>query len=257
MSVRWITAVWEGSPYKGERLLIHLALADFANDEGICWPSQRTLAHKARCTEGFVGVALKQMMSDGHLEVERAAAGRGNPARYRLKKPPTANTLSEKPDSGTEETPFPNENTPYIGTVNKPSLLPPGFDEFWKVYPRKVAKADAAKAYAKVMKGPSAPTVEQLLEAVARYAKAQKDPQYVAHPATWLRQGRWEDEQEAPAAAPKPRDMELDNAYGAVAPMAHLGRSWEECLEMLERYDSRVVEPCKALYDQIRSSRQR
>ena len=255
MSVRWITAVWEGSPYKGERLLIHLALADFANDEGICWPSQRTLAHKARCTEGFVGVALKQMMLDGFLEVERAAAGRGNPARYLLKKPPTGNTLSEKPHSPTEETPFPNENTPLNRTVNKPSLIPPGFEQFWKLYPRRVAKADAMKAYAKVMKGPDAPTVDRLLEAVTRYAKAQTDPKYVAYPATWLRQGRWEDEQEAPAAAPKPRDSTLDNAYGIIAPFAHLGKSWEECLEAISHYPERVIEPCKALYDQIRSSR--
>lgn len=255
MSVRWITVVWERSPYKGERLLIHLALADFANDEGICWPSQRTLAHKARCTEGFVGVALKQMVCDGFLEVERAAAGRGNPARYLLKKPHSGNTLSEKPHSPTAETPFPNENAPYIRTVNEPSLIPQGFDEFWKAYPRRVAKADALKAYAKVMKGPGAPTLEQLLQAVARYAKAHTDPKYVAYPATWLRQGRWEDEQEATAATPKPRDITLDNAYGVVAPMAHLGRSWDECLEMLERYPERVIEPCRQLFEQIRSRR--
>ena len=50
MSVRWISYVWESSPFKGERLLLHLALADFANDEGECWPAQPTLAKKARCS---------------------------------------------------------------------------------------------------------------------------------------------------------------------------------------------------------------
>ena len=254
MSVRWITVVWELSPYKSERLLIHLALADFASDEGICWPSQRTLARKARCTEGFVGVALKQMIGDGLLELERVAAGRGNPARYLLKKPYSGNTLSVKPHSVEAETPFPSEITPLNRTVIEPSIILQGFDEFWRAYPRRVAKADATKEYAKVMRGPGAPTVEQLLQAVARYSKTTSDPKFIAYPATWLRQHRWQDEQDAEEAPYKMKDMTLDNAYSVVAPMAHLRKSWLETLELLHNMPERVIEPCKQLYDSIRST---
>ena len=78
MSVRWISHVWRSSPYKGDKLLIHMALADFANDEGFCFPSQRTLAKKARTSEGYVRSVIKQMVKEGHVEIVTEGRGRGN-----------------------------------------------------------------------------------------------------------------------------------------------------------------------------------
>jgi hypothetical protein len=85
MSVKWISHVWQSSPYRGERLLLHLALADFASDEGICWPSQTTLARKARCSVNWVRLSIAQMVRDDLIEiVEPAGAGRGKVGKYRL-----------------------------------------------------------------------------------------------------------------------------------------------------------------------------
>jgi rRNA processing protein Gar1 len=67
------------------------------------------------------------------------------------------------------------------------------FETFWKAYPRKVGKDAARRAFAKV-KVP----VETLVAAVeAQKASPQwtKDNgQFIPNPATWLNQGRWEDE---------------------------------------------------------------
>lgn len=67
------------------------------------------------------------------------------------------------------------------------------FETFWKAYPRKVGKDAARRAFAKV-KVP----VETLVAAVeAQKASTQwtKDNgQFIPNPATWLNQGRWEDE---------------------------------------------------------------
>ena len=67
------------------------------------------------------------------------------------------------------------------------------FDAFWAVYPRKVGKGDARKAFAKV-KAP----VSVLINAVNTQKQSQQwlrnDGQYIPNPATWLNQGRWEDE---------------------------------------------------------------
>ena len=67
------------------------------------------------------------------------------------------------------------------------------FDAFWAVYPRKVGKGDARKAFAKV-KAP----VSVLIDAVNMQKQSQQwlrnDGQYIPNPATWLNQGRWEDE---------------------------------------------------------------
>ena len=51
MSIAWMNYVWEHSDQKGTSLLLLLAIADHANDDGICWPSVARLAHKARTTK--------------------------------------------------------------------------------------------------------------------------------------------------------------------------------------------------------------
>lgn len=48
MSVRVSTLVWGRSKAKGHVLMLLLALADQANDDGYCWPKQSTLARRLR-----------------------------------------------------------------------------------------------------------------------------------------------------------------------------------------------------------------
>ena len=71
-----------------------------------------------------------------------------------------------------------------------------GFDDFWKAYPKKIAKQDALKAYQK-LKADSA-LLDKLLNALERQKQSpawKKDGgQYIPHPATWLNGHRWEDE---------------------------------------------------------------
>lgn len=69
-----------------------------------------------------------------------------------------------------------------------------GFDAFWSHYPRRVGKLVAMKAYEKAMK---LATHEQIMAGVELYrAHLPREAQYIAHPATWLNQGRWLDEYE-------------------------------------------------------------
>lgn len=83
-----------------------------------------------------------------------------------------------------------------------------GFDSFWKAYPKKIAKQEALKAYKKAKKKP---TVERLLESLRRQIDSPKwqeeDGKYIPHPATWLNQGRWDDEvlTTSPSTGPQPR----------------------------------------------------
>ena len=79
------------------------------------------------------------------------------------------------------------------------------FDEFWNVYPRKVAKKAARKKFDAAVKGGVDPS--EIVSAARDYAKAKdgEDPKYIAYPTTWLNQGRWEDEADTPA--PKPFDL--------------------------------------------------
>lgn len=61
LSIKIMTRVWDDAPFTGATLLVLLALADGANDEGRCWPSVRTLTHKARCSERTTYRALDEL----------------------------------------------------------------------------------------------------------------------------------------------------------------------------------------------------
>ena len=84
MSVKAMTYVWENSPYNGNALIVHLALADHCDDQGICWPSQRYLAEKCKVSERQIRRIIYQMVEDGFLFIEvRGRQGKNN-NRYRL-----------------------------------------------------------------------------------------------------------------------------------------------------------------------------
>lgn len=84
-------------------------------------------------------------------------------------------------------------------------LAPAGSDSFaafWLVYPRKVGKLSAQKAWAKAIK--AAPDPQVLVEGAARYAqqRAGQEQRFTKHPATWLNGGCWMDEPAQRAPAP-------------------------------------------------------
>lgn len=68
-----------------------------------------------------------------------------------------------------------------------------GFEEFWAAYPKKVGKQSAKKAFEKVKV-----SLETLVTAVERQKCSSQwsrdGGQYIPNAATWLNQGRWEDE---------------------------------------------------------------
>lgn len=77
MSVTAISRVWERSRAKGSELLVLLAIADYADDEGRnAWPSVQKLADKSRMTERGVRDVLRRLADDGELAVERNTDGR-------------------------------------------------------------------------------------------------------------------------------------------------------------------------------------
>jgi len=85
------------------------------------------------------------------------------------------------------------------GKKKTPAVSPPGFDEFWAAYPRKVAKIEARRAWAKSKERPALEVILVALEAQKASDAWTKDGgQYIPHPATWLNQGRWDDATEVP-----------------------------------------------------------
>ena len=73
---------------------------------------------------------------------------------------------------------------------------PEPFDQFWAIYPKKVGKGAARKAWQKLKPGKA--LVQKILEAIPKAQQSKEwlreGGQYIPNPATWLNQGRWDDE---------------------------------------------------------------
>jgi len=79
--------------------------------------------------------------------------------------------------------------------MNAPKY-PKDFEEFWKVYPRKVSKGVAFRAWVKLK--PDREFQEYIIKAVKSHIeywrKEGTEMVFIPHPSTWLNGGRYEDE---------------------------------------------------------------
>lgn len=89
------------------------------------------------------------------------------------------------------------------------------FDQFWKLYPRKVGKQAALKAWAKLKPDMILfAEIERALEIAKRSPDWLKSAgQYIPHPSVWLNGRRWEDEQDPTVALPF---EEIAEAYNEI-----------------------------------------
>jgi len=112
-----------------------------------------------------------------------------------------------------------------FGSESSPPAMVPAihpyrtFDDFWAIWPRKVGKGEAKKAWDKaaLKKSP-----DELFAAALAYAEHKHRPakQFVPHPATWLNGERWDDELPEPPEAEKRTQSPGDRAMQTV----NLGR---------------------------------
>jgi len=139
----------------------------------------------------------------------RAAAGAKGGATAQANRKQTGEANDEqtgkangKQTSTPSPSPSPREEnppTPRGGSDGGVHDFPPGFDALWSLYPRKVAKTAAAKAFARLRPD------EALQARIAAAVRAQSEsPEwrkdrgaFVPHLATWLNGRRWEDDTSA------------------------------------------------------------
>lgn len=73
---------------------------------------------------------------------------------------------------------------------------PLSFESFWNAYPRKVGKKAAETAFKKIK--PSQKLITRMIETVEAFKKSKQwldeNGRFIPNPATWLNQGRWDDE---------------------------------------------------------------
>lgn len=84
MSVRTMARVWEHSAHSGSNLLMLLAIADFADDDGRAYPSVPTLARKCRMKPRNANKVLAALRASGELDIVHGKGPRGT-SIYRVK----------------------------------------------------------------------------------------------------------------------------------------------------------------------------
>lgn len=214
MSVRTMARVWDLSNQRGNDLLMLLAIADFADDDGNAYPSVQTLAHKCRMQARNANKVLAALRASGELEI-RQNEGPSGTNRYRIvlslpslskRTPPVQmDTLSKQTAPPVQMDPKPLSKRTDEPSVNRqqPSYTSDGFATFWEQYPKKVAKSQALKAWNKLK--PTGQLMIDLMAGLTQHkasADWQKDGgRYIPHPATWLNDKRWEDEHAVTLAA--------------------------------------------------------
>jgi hypothetical protein len=149
----------------------------------------------------YVHGYLDHQRSREHVEevsAKRAEAGRrGGRARHAqaadLQEKQSAKQAGSKTQA--EETHRQSTETKNNTRSREAAAVAADFETWWAMYPRKVGKAAAAKAYAKARREVEAVVlVDGLANATQVWRATGTEPQFIPHAATWLNAGRWADE---------------------------------------------------------------
>lgn len=239
MSYKATNWAWEQALKSGDKFVL-VALADMADEKHSCFPSQATLARMVGASERTVRGSVARLTDMGLLsrEERRRKDGRKSSDRYFLSvgmdqrqnlpvddftgnprptSPATHDDFTGRSDRYIEEEPSENHQKEPSDTsgvelfvLEAPQITAggPTFDEFWAVWPKKVAKPDALRAWVKAVKNVSASLI---VEAAILYRDNPSIPErkFIPYAATWLNRAGWDDELPSGGAAPMQRARDV------------------------------------------------
>ena len=142
-----------------------------------------------------------------------------NPALSKLTQAEAEAEAETKAKASSTEPKEDHGGKPFSSTASTNGLAkyPPGFEEFYAQFPRKVGKDAAARAYGRRKFADK--KRQQVLDAVARQREwptwKKNGGEFIPHPATWLNEGRWDDE--APRHSTNRADQLMADNDAAVA----------------------------------------
>jgi hypothetical protein len=215
MSIKLMTLVWDMELPTTQKIVL-LALADNANDEGICWPSITTLEKKTSLHRATVIRTISELEDRSHLS-RSSESGKTN--TYRLNPSQSATSSTERlvaQDDYTRRTQrlVPVAQRDYTRRTARPrTIIEPSIEPSLNTqnvrevvdivalklaYPRGtyagVAWMDAERACNQLLEEGETP--ETILESVNQYADQQVamgriGTQFITSPAKFFRSGLW------------------------------------------------------------------
>lgn len=192
------------------RKLVLVKLADNASDQGECWPSYQHIADQCEISRSTVKVHIRELEKSGLLRREFRRKGEMNQSNvFHLaldsgvavasgggagENPPRA---AENPGGGAAAAPRTSHSSEPVKEP-KPTVTPDpleGFEQFWKLYPKKNSRKDAAKAWAKLKLNDE--LHQTVITALGSHCISEdwtkEGGRYIPNAATWLNGERWHD----------------------------------------------------------------
>jgi predicted transcriptional regulator len=154
-----------------------------------------------------INEAIKILANKGWLKTERTKKDNGQfgPTSFHILDPDAVDSVADDSSAGdsTMEQPTDIKNTNYLENTKDKEKHLESFEMFWKLYPKRIAKADALKAWKQVLKKK---TADEMIGITKAYSESKlPDMTYIPYPASWLNKGLYEAvENDKPAPASKP-----------------------------------------------------
>lgn len=106
MSVRVSSMVWDGYPGGGTELFALIALADWCDDSGNCWPSIATIAKRLRLSRSQAQRTVHRLIETGYLAVTGNETGGapGSTRQYRINLSKLTGSTHATPTGSTDAT---------------------------------------------------------------------------------------------------------------------------------------------------------
>jgi len=139
--------------------------------------------------------ALEELIKAGYLETQRTTDERGYNAglAYFIKDPSIPKSENPTLDNPTLDNQTALENNLTKKRIKQEKPTDDSFIDFWNHYPKKVAKADALKAWKQAIK--RKPAIE-IIELAKQYSESKLPAmEFIPNGSTWLNNDRWEDVQ--------------------------------------------------------------
>lgn len=189
--------------------MILTALANYADDQGVCWPSKNTLADVCRLSKTAVCSNLNVLKDDGYLTVEvrggEVGKSRQTSSLIRLNLegacPSEGRVGVRQADRGSVRQADRYKNLSDTNQSEEPvnnslAAFEAEFEEWWSLYPRREGSNPKHPAKLKYQNARRRLLVSHktLVNAVTAYAAARRaeDPKYTQQAVTWLNQRQWE-----------------------------------------------------------------
>jgi hypothetical protein len=191
--------------------------------------------------QAMAHLAKSDGASGHHLMAQTASPGGGNAHHLKAERASSTKEAETTPENTTENThPAPvggregagedDGSVPASASGTRRTTNRDQFERFWAVYPKKVGKQDARRAWEKIKPTPDDALTDRMIAAAEEQARSPQwrkdDGRFIPHPATWLNRGSWEDEAvvELPAAPVLPPYKRFKWGFNPVTYLARIGQ---------------------------------